>query len=653
MIDETYSTVDDEPEADQAALHKHVVLINELAMPLARKGKLVIASFGEAPSGDGPRQRLRPKIEHFEIGDVDGMVEAIMEFDADRHRNIYMPLVVFRHDLCDGSKGGEHDIIGVLGLVADFDDADAARWKERLPVHPNYVLQTSSGRFQAFYLFDQPETAQDAKPIAERLKAFARCDHGTADLSHVWRIPGCLNWPNVKKVDAGRPRQPQRVRIIRPETGVTALADLAAALPPGPISKNSHDDNAEDADTDDQSAEPRDKLIEALVSLLPPPLRRRITETPEADADRSRDLFYVISQLVTVGLDDGVIESIIRHQPHGIGAKYLDRDDLDREIGRIRAKARATNTEGLCRAGEQPALYALAIDDFLGLDRPPREMVLEPWLPQKGLALVYSHGVGKTLLGLTVGYAAACGGAFLGFNAPKPRSVLYIDGEMPVETMQGRLEAIRVGFASEIRNPALFRILSGDFTARGLPDLATLDGQAEIDAVIGDAELIIIDNISTLVRSGKENEGESWLPVQGWALGHRRAGRSVLFIHHAGKGGLQRGTSRREDILDTVINLKRPTDYRADQGARFVLSFEKARGFFGDNAQSFEARYEERAGAGLWTRTTATDAELTRVIEALRDGLSIREAAEELGLHKSKVERLKKKAIEKGLLHDG
>ena len=66
------------------------------------------------------------------------------------------------------------------------------------------------------------------------------------------------------------------------------------------------------------------------------------------------------------------------------------------------------------------------------------------------------------------------------------------------------------------------------------------------------------------MRTGRENEAEGWLPVQDWALGHRRAGRSVLFIHHAGKGGLQRGTSRREDVLDTVIGLRRPTDYSAD-----------------------------------------------------------------------------------------
>ena len=66
---------------------------------------------------------------------------------------------------------------------------------------------------------------------------------------------------------------------------------------------------------------------------------------------------------------------------------------------------------------------------------------------------------------------------------------------------------------------------------------------------------MILDNLSALCVSGKENEGESWLPVQRWALRLRQRGISVLFVHHAGKGGAQRGTSRREDLLDVVINL--------------------------------------------------------------------------------------------------
>jgi putative DNA primase/helicase len=273
----------------------------------------------------------------------------------------------------------------------------------------------------------------------------------------------------------------------------------------------------------------------------------------------------------------------------------------------------------------QPRLRPLAIDEFLRLDLPPREMVLGPWLPEKGLAMIHSsRGVGKTHLALSAGYAVACGGSFLGFEAPKPRPVLYLDGEMPASTMQNRLALIVAGFESQPPEPGFFQLLSADVTDGGLPDLGTSEGQAEIDAAIGDAELIILDNLSALLRCGKENEAESWLPVQSWALAHRRAGRSILFIHHAGKGGLQRGTSRREDVLDSVIALRRPEDYRADQGARFEVHFEKARRFHGEDARSFEARYEERDGAALWTRTEIADAELTRVVGALRDGMSIR-----------------------------
>ena len=299
-----------------------------------------------------------------------------------------------------------------------------------------------------------------------------------------------------------------------------------------------------------------------------------------------------------------------------------------------------------------PRLRPLSAAEFLSLELPPRELILDPWLPQKGLVMVHSpRGVGKTHFGLGVAYAVAAGAGFLGFQAPVPRRVIFVDGEMPAATMQRRLAVIVEGFAWQPPEPSYLKILSSDTTEGGLPDLGSADGQAEIDAAIGDAELIIVDNISTLVRSGKENEGESWLPVQGWALAHRRAGRSVLFVHHTGKGGLQRGTSRREDVLDTVIALRHSTDYRADQGARFEVHFEKARGFYGDDARSFEARYEERDGVALWTRTEIADAEIGRVVELLRGGMSIREAAKELGIHRSRVERLKKKAVEQGMLN--
>jgi len=74
----------------------------------------------------------------------------------------------------------------------------------------------------------------------------------------------------------------------------------------------------------------------------------------------------------------------------------------------------------------------------------------------------------------------------------------------------------------------------------------------------------------------KENDADAWIPVQEWALRMRASGRSVLFIHHAGKGGNQRGTSKREDVLDTVIALQKSEDYNPRDGATFEIHFKKA-----------------------------------------------------------------------------
>jgi putative DNA primase/helicase len=327
----------------------------------------------------------------------------------------------------------------------------------------------------------------------------------------------------------------------------------------------------------------------------------------------------------------------------------LSREMID-EWERLRRTAPPTSRiNGEARRPLRP----LSVREFLELDLPPRGLILEPWLPTQGLAMIHGkRGVGKTHLALAIAFAVASGATVLGWSAPQPRRVVYLDGEMPAATMQRRLAAMIDGFDHQPPDESYLSFLCADLIDGGLPDLATDEGQAEIDDAIGDTELIIVDNISSLVRTGRENEAESWLPVQGWALAHRRAGRGALFIHHDGKSGLQRGTSRREDVLDTVIGLRNPSDYTADQGARFEIVIEKGRGIYGDDARSFEARYEERDGAAVWTRTEIADVELARVVAVSREGLSVRKAADELGMSKTKVGRLRQQAVEKGLLDD-
>jgi hypothetical protein len=164
------------PEIVPKLIGDHVRLIHLLAKPLTGQGKLIATGFGEDPEQIDPKTKklgrsLRPRVIHAEIGDVKATLEGVSQFIKRPDYNLYMPLAIVRPDLPSWAKGFERDVVACLGIVADFDDPDAAQWAERLPIPPNYVLETSAGRFQAFYLFDQPETLGDVKPVAERLKA--------------------------------------------------------------------------------------------------------------------------------------------------------------------------------------------------------------------------------------------------------------------------------------------------------------------------------------------------------------------------------------------------------------------------------------------------------------------------------------------------
>ena len=114
-------------------------------------------------------------------------------------------------------------------------------------------------------------------------------------------------------------------------------------------------------------------------------------------------------------------------------------------------------------------------------------------------------------------------------------------------------------------------------------------------------------------------------------------------IHHQGKGGDQRGTSAKEDILDTVIRLDRPKDYRSEQGARFEVHLTKARGICGADAKSFEAQLFNNGHALAWITRDIEDAELEQVRQLIAEGYSYRDVAKEMEITLGKVQRLKKK----------
>jgi putative DNA primase/helicase len=361
--------------------------------------------------------------------------------------------------------------------------------------------------------------------------------------------------------------------------------------------------------------------------------------------------------------DEHAAQAAIDHlHDLAVDANDLDPDETTAAIGEglaLGKQLKAENIDSDRKAAEldgKPAsskLKPFDVAEFLALKIPPREMLLAPILPEKGLTMVYApRGVGKTHVAHGIGFAVATGGLFLRWAAPKPRRVLVVDGEMPGSELQKRLGEIIAGAAIKPA-PGAFNLLPADLVEGGVGNLADPKVQAALDPWLDGIELLILDNLSTLTSVLRDNDQESWGPIQEWLLRLRRRGISALLVHHAGKGGTQRGTSRREDVLDTSISLRRPSDYVATEGARFEIHIEKGRGIHGADAKPFEAKLEVRNGACLWTMRDIEDVAAARVAALLEDGLSLRDIELETGIKKSTVHNIKQKlnAEKKGQAH--
>jgi hypothetical protein len=123
------------------------------------------------------------------------------------------------------------------------------------------------------------------------------------------------------------------------------------------------------------------------------------------------------------------------------------------------------------------------------------------------------RGVGKTHVGL-------------GYRLRWQEVELSLSGKLPILAKSSSLTASyrpsllqkwlaeivsAIGCDSVDEN---LKLLIPDLQESGIPDLATIGGQASLTPFVAWADLVVLDNLSCLVRSGKENEAESWLPIQ-------------------------------------------------------------------------------------------------------------------------------------------
>lgn len=293
---------------------------------------------------------------------------------------------------------------------------------------------------------------------------------------------------------------------------------------------------------------------------------------------------------------------------------------------------------------QAPSLVAVCLGALLTMPIPERGFILYPVIPTQGLIMLFApRGIGKTFVALSIAIAIASGGRVFNWLATVPRKVLYIDGEMPAISMKERLESLATGMAVPPCALDNLVLITPDLQPCPMPDLSTEAGQTTIEPFLQGVDVVILDNLATLCRTGKENESHSWISMQAWLLDLRRRGLAVILVHHAGKSGDQRGTSAREDIMDTVISLRRPREYKMAEGARFEVHLTKARGITGEDAKSFEANLETERNALLWQVKELEDVDLDTLRGLLNQGKTVRQCAEAMRKSSSAIQRMKNK----------
>src|SRR6185437_13319125 len=136
-------------------------------------------------------------------------------------------------------------------------------------------------------------------------------------------------------------------------------------------------------------------------------------------------------------------------------------------------------------------LSILTAAELRAASRPQRSELLPPWLASDTRALVYGPpGIGKSFLALGIAWAVAQGGnqggSFLGWQAPQPRRVLYVDGEMGAAEIGDRLALFGPP-------PDRLCIVPHDRPGGERLDLGTEDGIVRLMAGWNDPQLVVLD----------------------------------------------------------------------------------------------------------------------------------------------------------------
>lgn len=542
-------------------------------------------------------------------------------FPYDQH--IYFGVATRKSKYEGGGKANIEAIPGVW-VDIDFKDTDRDEVDRRITeflLKPSIIVNSGNG-YHLYFIFATPAKIGDIPKIEDinkRLVNHFGGDKGSADAAHILRLPGTYN---VKY------NPPTLVTIQSINDKIYNLDDFNFLPPVNP-------------------PEPSIPSSSGIVEEWHTQLLRGVSE-----GERHASAVRLAGRYNYKGLKENEVQ-VLMEQWNEKNKPPLSGLELSKTIADIfnRNKRNDDNVYDNSSQDFRSVIESsvMRVHEFMNKTLPIKPYIIYPLLKNGELIMISAaRGVGKTWLALSLGFMATRQSSIGNWQTETPTATLYIDGEMSEDEMQDRIFKLKMFRQAE---QAPFYLLSSDEmrsndkTPPNLNNPLWRSGISEYLKAHPDIGLVIFDNLASLTPGRDENMKKDWDNINQWFLELRSKGVAVMFLHHVGKGGDQRGTSAIEDNINFSIKLKHPEGYCGEDGAKFIVEFTKTRRLYGNDAKPFTLQLQEDEAVLDWKVVddvgTKTEAQ---IINMWHEGVKQKNIAETLGVTASWVSQVVKKA---------
>jgi replicative DNA helicase len=296
----------------------------------------------------------------------------------------------------------------------------------------------------------------------------------------------------------------------------------------------------------------------------------------------------------------------------------------------------------------------VGFQEMISRECKPIEYAIEPLLSRRGTGELYGwRGTGKSFVSTDMAVKIAVGadslwgghrGAGGHWPISRPFRQLYVYGEMDESQIQERIREIARMYDTNVPTDQQLGLMCMDFQKNWRPKLSSARDRKYIeDKLIGDGyEGIWFDNLSTLWPASQDAEGERDAILADWYTDLNQRGIWVIWLHHAGKSGLQRGGSEKEDMLSFVMRLRRPSNYKPEEQLRVEVELEKTRHKCNQPRMlmPFEIQLTKDApGKLFWVTRPAQAAQRAAAFEMFKNKMPTMLVAQEVGVSRATAYR--------------